>query len=161
MREWLGPDHAVVRKLLAKDSPDSLAASLVDGSKLADPAVRLALWNGGSAAIAASDESLIDQAVATWKALPSSARDAFDVLQVHGYEGASGDRSLLYALASAGGKRIRNSEHGEGDGSGASLAAQIALDFNVMHVTAFNYWQATGGSARAAGTCVREEERDG
>jgi hypothetical protein len=59
MREWLGPDHAVVRKLLAKDSPDSLAASLVDGSKLADPAVRLALWNGGSAAIAASDDPMI------------------------------------------------------------------------------------------------------
>jgi V8-like Glu-specific endopeptidase len=59
MREWLGPDHAVVRKLLAKDSPDSLAASLVDGSKLGDPAVRLALWNGGSAAIAASDDPMI------------------------------------------------------------------------------------------------------
>jgi hypothetical protein len=59
MREWLGPDHAVVRKLLAKDSPDSLAASLVDGSKLADPAVRLALWEGGSAAIAASDDPMI------------------------------------------------------------------------------------------------------
>ena len=59
MREWLGPDHAVVRKLLAKDSPDSLAASLVDGSKLADPAVRLALWNGGAAAIAASDDPMI------------------------------------------------------------------------------------------------------
>ena len=113
----------------------------------------------GAVAIAASDESLIDQAVATWKALPSSARDAFDVLQVHGYEGASGDRSLLYALASAGGKRIRNSEHGEGDGSGASLAAQIALDFNVMHVTAFNYWQATGGSARTARARERERQR--
>jgi hypothetical protein len=59
MREWLGPDHAVVRKLLAKDSPDSLAASLVDGSKLADPAVRMALWNGGAAAIAASDDPMI------------------------------------------------------------------------------------------------------
>lgn len=59
MREWLGPDHAVVRQLLAKDSPDTLAGKLVDGSKLADPAVRLALWNGGSAAIAASDDPMI------------------------------------------------------------------------------------------------------
>ena len=59
MREWLGPDHATVRQLLAKDSPDTLAAKLVDGTKLADPAVRLALWNGGSAAIAASDDPMI------------------------------------------------------------------------------------------------------
>ncbi|NBU24413.1 MAG: S46 family peptidase [Gammaproteobacteria bacterium] len=59
MREWLGPDHATVRALLAKDSPDTLAAKLVDGTKLADPAVRLALWRGGSAAIAASDDPMI------------------------------------------------------------------------------------------------------
>ena len=97
----------------------------------------------GAVAIASSDESLIDQAVATWDALPPAALAAFSVLQVHGYEGAAGNRSLLYALATAGGKRIRNSEHGEGDGSGASLAAQIALDFNLMHVVAFNYWQTT------------------
>ncbi len=39
MREWLGPDHPVVRRLLATESPDALAARLVDGSQLADPAV--------------------------------------------------------------------------------------------------------------------------
>src|ERR1700756_294161 len=35
MREWLGPDAPLVRRLLAKDSPDTLAARLVDDSKLA------------------------------------------------------------------------------------------------------------------------------
>jgi len=59
MREWLGPDHAVVRRLLTTDTPDSLAAKLIDGSRLADPAVRLRLWNGGQAAIDASDDPLI------------------------------------------------------------------------------------------------------
>ena len=59
MREWLGPDHVVVRRLLGTDTPDSLAARLVDGSSLADPAVRLALWSGGQAAIEASDDPLI------------------------------------------------------------------------------------------------------
>ena len=59
MREWLGPDHPVVRRLLAKESPDTLAARMVDGSKLGDPAVRLALWKGGTAAIAASDDPMI------------------------------------------------------------------------------------------------------
>jgi hypothetical protein len=59
MREWLGPDYPVVRQLLAAESPDSLAARLVEGSELANPAVRLALWNGGQAAIDASNDPLI------------------------------------------------------------------------------------------------------
>jgi hypothetical protein len=62
MREWLGPDHPTVRSLLAKDSPDTLAQSLVTGTKLGDPEVRLALWNGGAAAIAASDDPFIQLA---------------------------------------------------------------------------------------------------
>lgn len=62
MREWLGPDHPTVRSLLAKDSPDSLAESLVTRTRLGDPEVRLALWNGGSAAIAASDDPFIQLA---------------------------------------------------------------------------------------------------
>ena len=59
MREWLGPDDTVVRQLLTDDTPDSLAARLVDGSKLADPAVRLSLWKGGQSAIDASADPLI------------------------------------------------------------------------------------------------------
>ncbi|HVY63850.1 MAG TPA: S46 family peptidase [Gammaproteobacteria bacterium] len=59
MREWLGPDDPVVRSLLTDDTPDSLAARLVDGSGLADPAARLALWNGGAAAVAASTDPMI------------------------------------------------------------------------------------------------------
>jgi hypothetical protein len=62
MREWLGPDHAIVRRLLASDSPETLAARLVDGSRLGDPAVRLALWNGGAAAVAASTDPMIELA---------------------------------------------------------------------------------------------------
>jgi len=59
MREWLGPDAAIVRRVLGKDSPDSLAASLVGGSKLADAKVRTALWKGGVAAIEASTDPMI------------------------------------------------------------------------------------------------------
>jgi hypothetical protein len=62
MREWLGPDHPVVRELLAKDSPDSLAKRLVAGSKLADPKVRQQLWDGGQAAIDASQDPMIQLA---------------------------------------------------------------------------------------------------
>src|SRR5690606_12331450 len=56
---WLGPDAPLVRQLLATESPDALAARLVRGSELADPAVRLALWNGGQAAIDASRDPFI------------------------------------------------------------------------------------------------------
>jgi hypothetical protein len=59
MREWLGPDHPLVRKLLSTESPAGLAKRLVDGTKLADPAVRMELWKGGAAAIAASTDPMI------------------------------------------------------------------------------------------------------
>ena len=59
MREWLGPDAPIVKQLLSKDSPDILAAKLVDGTKLADPAVRKQLWEGGAAAVDASTDPMI------------------------------------------------------------------------------------------------------
>lgn len=62
MREWLGPDAPIVRQLLVKDSPDSLAARLVDGSHLGDPAVRKQLWDGGAAAVDASHDPMIELA---------------------------------------------------------------------------------------------------
>ncbi|HEY0339740.1 MAG TPA: S46 family peptidase, partial [Steroidobacteraceae bacterium] len=37
MREWLGPDAEIVQKLLAQDSPDSLAGRVISGTRLADP----------------------------------------------------------------------------------------------------------------------------
>jgi hypothetical protein len=59
MRETLGPDAAIVRKLLASESPESLAAKLVTETRLADPAARKALWDGGAAAINSSKDPMI------------------------------------------------------------------------------------------------------
>ncbi len=59
LREILGPDDPVVRQLLSSESPDSLAQKLITETKLADPAVRKALWQGGSAAVAASSDPMI------------------------------------------------------------------------------------------------------
>jgi V8-like Glu-specific endopeptidase len=59
MREWLGPDAPIVRRLLVEETPDELAARLVDGSRLADPKFRMELWNGGQAAIDASTDPFI------------------------------------------------------------------------------------------------------
>lgn len=58
-REYLTTDHPAVKALLGKESPEGLAARAVKGSKLADPAVRKALWDGGLAAIQASDDPMI------------------------------------------------------------------------------------------------------
>ncbi|HSD74082.1 MAG TPA: S46 family peptidase [Steroidobacteraceae bacterium] len=59
MREWLGPDDRLVREVLGSESPDSLASKLIEGTQLADPKVREALWNGGTAAVEASNDPMI------------------------------------------------------------------------------------------------------
>ncbi|WP_198351191.1 S46 family peptidase [Flavisphingomonas formosensis] len=58
-REYLTTDHPQVKALLGRDSPENLAHALVTGTKLADPAVRAALFKGGLAAVNASDDPLI------------------------------------------------------------------------------------------------------
>jgi hypothetical protein len=59
MREDLGTDDPFVKKVLGKKSPAQWAHDLIAGTKLADPAVRKALYDGGAAAIAASDDTMI------------------------------------------------------------------------------------------------------
>ena len=62
-REYLGVDDADSRLLLGKESPEALARRLVGGTKLADPAVRKALWDGGLAAVESSDDPMIQYAL--------------------------------------------------------------------------------------------------
>jgi len=50
--------------VFGKDSPDSLATRLVRQSKLADPGTRMGMYEGGQAAIDASQDPLIKLAVA-------------------------------------------------------------------------------------------------
>lgn len=59
MREVLGPDHPFVKEVLGANTPEGLAKELVEGSRLADPEVRLALWEGGKEAIEASEDAMI------------------------------------------------------------------------------------------------------
>ncbi len=58
-REYLGADDPQTRLMLGRESPEGLAERLVGGTRLADPAVRKALWDGGKAAIAASTDPMI------------------------------------------------------------------------------------------------------
>ena len=59
MREWLGPDSKYVHRILGKESPEDLAAALIEGSRLDDPEVRMALWEGGVEAVNASEDPMI------------------------------------------------------------------------------------------------------
>jgi hypothetical protein len=58
-REGLTADDPNTKLLLGKESPEELADRLVKGSRLGDPAVRKALWEGGEKAVAASDDPMI------------------------------------------------------------------------------------------------------
>jgi hypothetical protein len=59
VREILTVDDPRVAQLLGKESPEQLAARLARGTKLGDPAVRRALWEGGLPAVQASTDPLI------------------------------------------------------------------------------------------------------
>ncbi|MDQ2858259.1 MAG: S46 family peptidase [Candidatus Eremiobacteraeota bacterium] len=59
LREILGTDDPLVKKFLGKEAPEVLARRLVTGTKLGDPAVRKALFDGGAAAVAASTDPMI------------------------------------------------------------------------------------------------------
>lgn len=59
MREYLTADDPLVRRVLGNESPEGLAKRLVAGTKLADPAERKRLWDGGAGAIAASTDPMI------------------------------------------------------------------------------------------------------
>ena len=58
-REYLTADDPNTKLLLGKQSPEALSASLAQGSRLGDPAVRKALWDGGLKAVEASDDPMI------------------------------------------------------------------------------------------------------
>jgi hypothetical protein len=59
MREYLGPDHPFVRKVLGNESPESMATLLVDGTQLDEVKFRRKLWQGGLSAIRASKDPMI------------------------------------------------------------------------------------------------------
>jgi len=63
MREWLGADHPLVRKVLGKETPEQLATRLVEGTVLKDPATRRALWDKPQM-VAQSDDPFIQLVVA-------------------------------------------------------------------------------------------------
>jgi len=64
LRENLTADGEGTKVFLGKDSPETLAARLA-ASRLSDPAVRKALWDGGLEAVKASNDPMIKFVLAT------------------------------------------------------------------------------------------------
>jgi hypothetical protein len=64
MREWLGPDSPQVKEILGGETPETVAARMIDGTRLADAAYRKKLWEGGVEAVQASDDPMIQLALA-------------------------------------------------------------------------------------------------
>lgn len=58
-REYLLTDDPAVKLLLGRENPEGMAHRLAATSKLGDPAVRKALWEGGLTAVQASDDPMI------------------------------------------------------------------------------------------------------
>lgn len=60
LQEILGPDDPTVKQLLAGQSPEARAASLVHGTKLFDAVRRRQLLDGGAAALDADHDPMLD-----------------------------------------------------------------------------------------------------
>lgn len=92
--------------------------------------------------ISASDETNYDTARSTWSAFSSTTKSYVNQVNVHGYQGSGGRRDLLYTdVVKTSGKKLWNSETGDKDGTGLTLASNLCLDFRWLHPTAWVYWQ--------------------
>lgn len=81
LRAQLAANDPVARRVLGNETPEALAQRLLQ-SRLADPAYRRQLWEGGAAAVAASDDPMI-VFVRAWDADARSVRERY-VTQVEG-----------------------------------------------------------------------------
>ncbi|AVT31650.1 beta-1,6-galactanase [Plantactinospora sp. BC1] len=98
-------------------------------------------------AISASDETSYDLARTTWNSFDAATRAVVRQVNVHGYQGSGGRRDLLYNDVRAAGKVLWNSETGDSDGTGITMAKNLCLDWTWLHPTAWVYWQVMDPSA--------------
>ncbi|MEV8600065.1 beta-1,6-galactanase [Streptomyces griseoviridis] len=101
--------------------------------------------------IAASDETSYDLARTTWNSFSATTKGYVNRVNVHGYQGSSGRRDLLYTdVVTTAGKALWNSETGDNDGTGYTLAFNLLYDFRWLHPTAWVYWQVMDPSSNWA-----------
>jgi galactan endo-1,6-beta-galactosidase len=98
--------------------------------------------------ISSSDETSYDLARTTWNSFSSTTKGYVDQVNVHGYQGSGGRRDLLYTdVVTTAGKKLWNSETGDSDGTGYTMAFNLLYDFRWLHPTAWVYWQVMDPTA--------------
>ncbi|KAI9988812.1 hypothetical protein PInf_022396 [Phytophthora infestans] len=99
-------------------------------------------------AIATSDENSATEALHTLDTMSGNAdvMGSFEKVNTHGYQGLEAyrgpDRGGLRDLTNKLMKSLWDSEYGEKDATGLTMAESIGLDINEMGVSGFVYWQA-------------------
>jgi len=99
MREWLGPDSEYVHAVLGNDAPESFANRIITDTKLDDPDYRKELWEGGVAAVKASNDPIIQLALsidADARALRKRYEDEVEAPRIRGEEMIADARFQVY-----------------------------------------------------------------
>ncbi|KAL3673561.1 hypothetical protein V7S43_001266 [Phytophthora oleae] len=98
-------------------------------------------------AIASSDENSNTQTLSTLTSMSTDAKVMATIGKVntHGYGNRASDRAPLKELVKKVKKKFWDSEYGEKDATGLSLAQAVANNINEMGVSAFVYWQPFDG----------------
>ncbi len=95
-------------------------------------------------AVAAADENDIDVALNTWKAYDPATRALVGEVNAHGYykgtESYRGPNGVALRKA-VGSKRLWQSEYGDGDASGYTMANSIIRNIRELNPNAWVYWQ--------------------
>lgn len=95
-------------------------------------------------AVAAADENNMDAGVNTWKGYSPATRGIIGLVNVHGYSNGTEpyrgpNRVELRRVV--GTKRLWQSEYGDGDASGYTMAQEIIRDLKELDPSAWVYWQ--------------------
>jgi len=127
---------ALLREALAEE-PETTDG---DGDATTDASsARRRSWAASGRILAASEEWSLDQTLATWDSLGTTARRAVGRLNVHTYAGD--DQAAVRARADSAGIDVWVSEFGVGDSSGRELAHAVVRDLRGLRPTARVLWQ--------------------
>ena len=99
-----------------------------------------------SMAISAADCYSFDQTVSAWNGYSATTRSQVGQINSHGYQKLGGNQAGVYGVAAAAGKKLYNSEYGDNDASGMTMASVINHNLAVLHPTGWTYWQPLDGS---------------
>lgn len=89
--------------------------------------------------LAAPEDWSIDQSLAAWNSFDAETRRRVGQINTHAYHGSS--RAELSQCARSNKKKLWQSEYGDGDGSGSTLASTIIRDLKSLRPSAWVNWQ--------------------